>query len=264
MATDPVVRYTVAGAVATVTLNRPEAMNALNVAVKEGLLTAVRAAADDPGVRAVVLTGSGRAFCAGQDLREHAAALASGDPNIVDTVHRHYNPIVTTLVEMPKPVLAAVNGIAAGAGMALACACDLRIAADTARFATGFTGIGLAGDSGISWTLPRLVGQARATAMLLLAEPVSAPQALEMGLVSAVLPADGVASAAAELAARLAAGPTTAYGWIKRQLRAAATTDLADALRLEAEAQTACGVTADHRGAIEAFVRKQPPTFTGT
>jgi 2-(1,2-epoxy-1,2-dihydrophenyl)acetyl-CoA isomerase len=264
VAADPVVRYAVADAVATITLNRPEAMNALNVAVKEGLLAAVRAAADDPGVRAVVLTGSGLAFCAGQDLREHAAAVASGDTNAVETVHRHYNPMVTTLVEMPKPVLAAVNGLAIGAGMALACACDVRVAADTARFATGFAGIGLAGDSGISWTLPRLVGQARATAMLLLAEPVSAPQALEMGLVSAVLPAEGVGSAAAELATWLAAGPTTAYGWIKRELRAAATAGLADALELEAEAQTACGATTDHRGAIEAFVRKRPATFTGS
>jgi 2-(1,2-epoxy-1,2-dihydrophenyl)acetyl-CoA isomerase len=263
VAADPVVRYDVAESVATIRLNRPEAMNSLTVQTKEALLAAVRTAADDPAVRCVVLTGSGRAFCAGQDLREHAAALATGDPTPLATVRTHYNPITTALVEMPKPVVAAVNGIAAGAGMALACACDLRLAADGARFATAFAGIGLAGDSGISWTLPRLIGQARAAALLLLADPVPAQQALQMGLVNAVVPADGLATAAAELAGRLAAGPTTAYGWIKRELATAATAPLAEALELEAEAQAACGATADHRAATAAFVGKQTPTFSG-
>jgi 2-(1,2-epoxy-1,2-dihydrophenyl)acetyl-CoA isomerase len=255
------IRYDVDGGVATITLARPEALNALTVEMKLALLDALGRAAD-ADVRAVVLTGEGRAFCVGQDLREHADALATGDTSL-DTVRLHYNPIVRALSGLAKPVIAAVNGMAAGAGASLAFACDLRLAADSAAFLMAFSKVGLGPDSGASWTLPRLVGPARATAMLMLAEPVAAPQALEMGLVNAVIPAGELAAAAAELAARLAAGPTVAYAAIKRTIAAGAVTDLATALEAEAVAQAECGATADHQNATRAFLAKEPVTFTG-
>ncbi len=256
------IRYDVsAGGVATITLARPDALNALTVEMKLALLEALGRAAEDD-VRAVVLTGEGRAFCVGQDLREHADALAAGETDL-DTVRLHYNPIVRALSGLAKPVICAVNGTAAGAGASLAFACDLRLAADTASFMMAFARVGLGPDSGASWTLPRLIGLGRATAMLMLAEPVAAPQALEMGLVNAVIPAADLPAATAELAARLAAGPTQAYAAIKRTLASAATSDLDAALETEAAAQAECGRTADHRNATAAFLAKQPVTFTG-
>jgi len=256
------IRYDVADGVATVTLDRPDALNALTVELKVALLGALEDAAADDTVRAVVLTGAGRAFCVGQDLREHADALDAGD-TALDTVREHYNPIVRAITGLPKPVVAAVNGMAAGAGASLAFACDFRIAADKAGFLMAFARVGLGPDTGASWTLQRLVGYGRATALLMLAEPISAEQALEMGLVNAVVPAADVAAAAAEIAARLAAGPTVAYAGIKRALSVAATSDLATALETEAEVQAACGRTEDHRAATHAFLDKQQPAFQG-
>ncbi|MBV9097582.1 MAG: enoyl-CoA hydratase/isomerase family protein [Frankiaceae bacterium] len=256
------IRYDVSGAgVATITLNRPDALNALTVEMKLALLDALGQAASDD-VRAVVLTGEGRAFCVGQDLREHADSLASGDVEL-DTVRSHYNPIARAVAGLAKPVIAAVNGTAAGAGASLAFACDLRLAADTASFLMAFARVGLGPDTGASWTLPRLIGHGRAAAMLMLAEPVAAPQALEMGLVNAVIPSADLAAAAAELAARLAAGPTQAYAAIKRTLAVGAVSDLDSALEAEAAAQAALGHTADHQNATAAFLAKQPVTFTG-
>jgi 2-(1,2-epoxy-1,2-dihydrophenyl)acetyl-CoA isomerase len=254
----------VTGGVATITLNRPEGMNALTVEAKTALLSAVRSVADDPAVRAVVLTGTGRAFCVGQDLREHAALLDAGDPAPLSTVRDHYNPLVTAIAEMPKPVIAAINGTAAGAGLGIACACDLRIGAAGARYTTAFAGIGLTADSGLSWTLPRLVGAGRATALLLLAEPFTTEQGLEMGLLNAVVPAEQVLAAATELAGRLAAGPTAAYAAIKESIAYAATATLVAALAKEDELQARAGATADHAGAVRSFLAKQPPVFSGS
>lgn len=248
--------------VATITLNRPDALNSFTVELKEALLETVQRVAADPTARAVVITGAGRGFSAGQDLREHAELLG-GESAPLDTVHRHYNPLVLAVATMPKPVVAAVNGMAAGAGASLSFACDFRIAADGARFLLAFANVGLALDSGASWTLPRLIGQARATALALLAEPISASAALEMGLVNAVVPDEQLASAAHELAARLAAGPTLAYAAIKEQLAFAATHPLAAALEKEGELQNALGATEDHREATAAFLRKERPAFTG-
>ncbi len=259
---DPV-RYDIAGGVATLTLNRPDSLNAMSVAVKEGLLAALRRADADGSVRAVVLTGAGRAFCVGQDLREHAEVLAAGGRGVEDTVRAHFNPIALTVATMPKPVLAAVNGMAAGAGASLAFAADFRLAADSAAFLLAFARVGLGADTGASWTLQRLVGYGRATALLMLAEPVGAPAALEMGLVNAVLPAADLAAAAAELAGRLAAGPTAAYAAIKAQLAYSAAADLPTALEHEARQQAAAGATADHRSATAAFVAKTAPVFIG-
>ena len=255
------VGYDVRDAVATITLNQPDSLNALSIAMKVSLREAVERAAGDDTVRAVVLTGAGRGFCVGQDLREHAAALEQGD-TALSTVREHYNPVVSALAGLPKPVVAAVNGTAAGAGASLAFACDFRIAADNASFLMAFARVGLGPDTGASWTLQRLVGYGRALAMLMLAEPVSAAQALEMGLVNAVVPGADLPGAAQELAARLAAGPTLAYAGIKQALQSAATSDLAAALETEAEVQARCGPTEDHRNAVAAFLAKQAPTFT--
>ena len=250
--------------VATLALNRPESMNSLSVELKEALLEATRDIAADPLVRAVVLTGAGRGFCVGQDLREHVELLEAGDPTPLATVSRHYNPLILTLARMPKPVIAAVNGMAAGAGAGLAFACDFRIAASSAGFLLAFANVGLTLDSGVSWTLPRLVGQARATALALLAEPVTAEAALEMGLVNAVVDEpERLRAAAHELAARLASGPTAAYAAIKQSIAYAANHDLEAALAKEDELQTAMGRTEDHRTSTAAFVAKQQPSFVG-
>jgi 2-(1,2-epoxy-1,2-dihydrophenyl)acetyl-CoA isomerase len=251
------------GAVMTITLNRPEAMNALSVELKLALRSALDDAAADPTVRALVLTGSGRGFCVGQDLREHVGLLEAGDVAPLNTVTEHYNPVIRALVGMPKPVIAAVNGMAAGAGAGLSFACDFRIAANTAGFLLAFANVGLTLDSGVSWTLPRLIGTARATALALLAEPVTADAALEMGLVNAVVEPERLLPAAHELAQRLAAGPTVAYAAIKESLAFAATSTLAEALDKEAQLQTRCGATDDHRNSTAAFVAKQKPVFAG-
>ncbi|MGN9784818.1 enoyl-CoA hydratase-related protein [Nonomuraea sp. ZG12] len=249
-------------AVATVTLDRPDAMNSLTAEVKTALLEALRRAAGDQEVRAVLLTGSGRAFCAGQDLHEHAANLEAGR-GLADTVREHYNPIVELLTTMDKPVVAAVNGVAAGAGASLAFACDLRVASEKAKFALAFSGIGLAPDSGASWTLQRLVGFGRASELMLLGEPVDATRALELGLVTRMVPADEVLKTAGELARRLAGGPTRAFAATKRALAYAATHTLPEALALEADLQDECVATRDHQSATKSFLAKERPVFTG-
>ena len=258
------VRWDLTEAVGTILLNRPRAHNALTAEMKTALLAALRQAAASPEVRAVLITGAGPAFCAGQDLREHAELLtAAQDGAAMDTVREHYNPIVLAIRSMPKPVIAAVNGVAAGAGASLALACDLRIAARGASFLMAFARVGLAADTGASWTLQRLVGAGRAAELLLLAEPLAANRALELGLVSQVVDDADLPAAASALAARLAMGPTAAYAGIKAELDYAAGHDLAAALEQEAEVQAALGRTADHLAATAAFAQKQRPTFQG-
>jgi 2-(1,2-epoxy-1,2-dihydrophenyl)acetyl-CoA isomerase len=259
--TDSVLRQT-DSAVATITINRPEARNALTAPAKVALLEALRECSADPAVRAVVLTGAGQAFCAGQDLREHAELLAAGGAPL-NTVREHYNPIIESVAGMPKPVIAALPGVAAGAGASLAFACDFRVAAERASFMMAFSRIGLTADSGASWTLQRLVGPARAAELLMLAEPVDSGTALQLGLLTLVVPDDQLALAAAELAAKLAAGPTLAYAAIKQSLRYAATHPLSESLEKEAELQTRLGDTEDHKAATLAFVNKQTPSFHG-
>ena len=250
-------------AVATITLNRPQARNALTAEMKTALLAALRRAAAGTVVRAVVLTGAGDAFCAGQDLREHADVLAAGDEPTA-TVRRHYNPIITTIMTMPKPVIAAVNGSAAGAGASLALACDLRVAARRASLLMAFARVGLGADSGASWTLQRLAGVARAAELLMLAEPVDAERAQAAVLFTLVVDDDEVVPQAARLASRLAAGPTAAYAGIKAQLLYSAAHGLAESLEHEAEVQAELGRTADHRAATFAFLNREQPTFSGS
>ncbi|QVQ54053.1 enoyl-CoA hydratase/isomerase family protein [Spiractinospora alimapuensis] len=254
------VLYEVNDSVATVTLNRPDSLNSLTVEMKEELLDALRRAGEE--ARAIVLTGAGRAFCVGQDLHEHADNLAQGK-GLDDTVRRHYNQIVLALREVPAPVIAAVNGVAAGAGAAFSFACDLRVASENAKFSMAFTQIGLTADSGASWTLPRLVGLGRATELLMLAEPVSAEYALQIGLVNRVVSADDLMGDATEIATRLANGPTTAYGAVKGALAYSSVLKLDQALELEARLQEECAETKDHVAATRAFLDKETPTFTG-
>jgi 2-(1,2-epoxy-1,2-dihydrophenyl)acetyl-CoA isomerase len=247
--------------VRTLTLNRPESFNSLTVELKERLLGALTEAAADGSVRAVVLTGAGKAFCAGQDLKEHVAALRADDPEPFRTVGEHYNPIVRALTGMPKPVIAAVNGTAAGAGASFAYACDLRVAAPSAKFLMAFATIGLTVDSGGSWTLPRLIGYGRAMEMMLLAKPVGAEEALALGMVTQV--AEDALASAHELAARMATGPTTGYAKIKEALLVGAGGDLEGALTHEEAGQNSLGGSVDHREAVEAFVEKRKPSFVG-
>jgi 2-(1,2-epoxy-1,2-dihydrophenyl)acetyl-CoA isomerase len=255
------VLYETAGDVAMIRLNRPKALNALTTEMKEGLLAALRRAAGEP-VRAVLITGNGRGFCAGQDLVEHADRLESGS-TALDTVREHYNPIVMEITSMPKPVVAAVNGVAAGAGAGLALASDFRIAAEGASLVMSFSAVGLGPDTGVSWTLSRLAGPARATELLMLAEPLPAARALDLGLLTSVVPDDELAENALDLVRRLAAGPTAAYGAIKEAVLFAAGHGLAETLEEEAELQARMGRTVDHREATAAFVRKERPSYVG-
>lgn len=252
-----------ADGVRTLTLNRPKAYNALTVELKARLLDALREASATPEVRAVVLTGAGKAFCAGQDLKEHAGMLASGDRAPLGTVAKHYNPIIRTIVTMPKPVIAALNGMAAGAGAGFAYACDLRIATQSAGFLMAFAGVGLGPDSGASWTLQRLIGYGRAAELMLLGRRVDAAEALRLGLVSEVVTDEELPGRTHALAAQLAAGPTCAFAKIKEGLDKAATSTLEEALAAEDEAQAFLGGTADHREAVTAFVGKRTPEFHG-
>lgn len=249
------------GAVATITINRPAARNALTAQTKVALLTALRDCSTDEAVRAVILTGAGQAFCSGQDLREHAELLGTG--SALDTVRQHYNPIIETIAGMPKPVIAALPGVAAGAGAGLAFACDFRVAAERATLLLAFARVGLAADSGTSWTLQRLVGTAKAAEMLMLAEPVDAVTALNLGLLTSIVPDADLPEAAAALAARLAAGPTLAYAAIKEGLLYSTSHSLGESLEKEAELQVRLGSTSDHQAATLAFVNKQAPVYQG-
>jgi 2-(1,2-epoxy-1,2-dihydrophenyl)acetyl-CoA isomerase len=251
---DPVLLHVEDG-VATITLNRPEAMNGLDVATKDLLRDTVHRVAADPEVRCVVLTGSGRAFCVGQDLKEHLAGLkGEADVPLSQTVEQHYNPIALALATMPKPVIAAVNGVAAGAGASLAFAADFRVVVDSAGFNTSFAGVALSCDTGSSWTLPRLVGRAKAMELLYFPRTVSAQEALELGLATKVVTAEELAQAVGELAARLASGPTVAFGSIRQAVAYAAAHPLEESLAFEADKMALTGGTEDHLAAVDAFM----------
>jgi 2-(1,2-epoxy-1,2-dihydrophenyl)acetyl-CoA isomerase len=253
------------GGATWITLDRPEALNALDAPTKDALVAALREAADDHGVRAVALTGSGRAFCVGQDLRELETAYrsASTPPELGDSLERHYAPICRLLAEMPKPTVAVLNGVAAGAGVSLALACDLRLASSAARFRLAFSGIALVPDAGSTWHLPRVVGLSRAMEIALLGDWVEADQALRFGLVNRVWPAEEHQRQAAEAVAGIAAGPTLAFGRTKTLFRDHLGVGLAEALAGEAKAQMASGQTKDHLEGVTAFLEKRPPRFQG-
>ena len=252
------------GGVVTVTLNRPDKLNAMTGVMSDELLDAFTAARDDDQARAVVVTGAGRGFCAGQDLTEFESAYRAGErPDIREHLEQSYHRLIPMVVTTPKPVIAAVNGVAAGAGVSLAAACDIRIAAAEARFTQAFVKIGLIPDSGGTWLLPRVIGFARALELSVTGEVIDAETALEIGLVNRVVPEDALEKETSELAGRLAAMPTAAIAETKSLLRGAAGLDLEAALQAEAEAQARMGRTDDHLEGVMAFAEKREPRFRG-
>jgi 2-(1,2-epoxy-1,2-dihydrophenyl)acetyl-CoA isomerase len=245
--------------VRVLTLNRPDVLNAINAQMGADLLQALRDAERAAEVRCVVLAASGRGFCAGADLREQVP----GQTSLGDLLRARYNGIVLRMRTMEKPVIAAINGVAAGAGCNLALAADLRIASDRANFIEAFSRVGLIPDSGGTWFLPRLVGMGRALEMMFFADPMDALTAERLGLVNRVVPHDDLMARAKEWAARLAAGPTRAYGLIKRGVNRALALDLQGALEYEAHLQEVAGRTQDHREGVAAFLAKRPAQYIG-
>lgn len=254
-------RVEIDGAVATLTLDRPAALNALTVPLKVALLDALTSIAVDRAIRAVILTGAGRAFCAGQDLAERDDPAAA--PLDVELRER-YHPIIRALRAMDQPVIAAVNGVAAGAGASLTFACDLRIAATEARFVLAFGRIGLVPDSGATWFVPRLLGAARASEMALLGETLDADDALHLGLVTRVVPGDTLLDEARAMADRLAAAAPGAIAATKHALERSWSIDLDAALEDEARLQGIAGASSDHAEGLAAFREKRPARFTGS
>jgi 2-(1,2-epoxy-1,2-dihydrophenyl)acetyl-CoA isomerase len=250
--------YAVADGVATITLNRPDALNALNATMRRELLGALKAAGKNDSVRAVMLTGEGRGFCSGADLRG-----GEGERQFRRVLTSEYNPLIEAIRRLPKPVVAAVNGVAAGAGVSLALAADLVVAAEEARFVPAFGRIGLVPDSGLVRTLVRGLGRHAATQILFANEPLTARGAADAGLVAAVVPADRLLATGRELAEQLAAGPTAALGFTKRLINAAEEETLAASLAREAALQELAGRTRDHAEGVAAFAEKRDPQFEG-
>jgi 2-(1,2-epoxy-1,2-dihydrophenyl)acetyl-CoA isomerase len=254
---------TIEDGVATLTFNRPERMNALSTPIMEGLLHGLPRLAGDPGVRVIVLTGAGRAFCAGGDVKSMAEGGEERSAAEATARLRSRMEVSRILHELPKPTIAMINGPAAGAGLAFALACDLRIASASARLVTAFVKVGFSGDFGGSFFLTRLVGTAKARELYFTGRPVDAEEALSLGLVNRVVPDDQLGDATMELARSLAQGPQIALSLMKRNLNCAETSGLAELLDLEAANQVLTGRTEDHREAAKAFVEKRAPVFVG-
>ncbi|MEO6526624.1 MAG: enoyl-CoA hydratase-related protein [Gemmatimonadaceae bacterium] len=250
-------------AVLSITLDRPDVLNSFNARMAEELITALRLAAEDNQVRAVLLTGNGRAFCAGQDLSALLPHDGADGPDLGDIVARQYTPIVRAIRTLEKPVVCAVNGVAAGAGANIAFACDLVLAAEDATFVQSFARVGLIADSGGTFILPRIVGLQRAAAMTMLGDKLDAATAKVWGLVYDVVPATVLASTSRDLARRLAAMPTRALGLIKRGFNAGMSNDLEAQLALEEELQREAGQSADYSEGVRAFVEKRTPVYQG-
>lgn len=246
-------------AVATITMSAP----ALSLESKVALRDALADVADDSAVRAVVLAGGGKAFCVGQDLAEHSAGLADGAEAAFATVREHYSPIVRSLLTMPKPVIAAVGGACVGAGLGFALACDYRVFATGAKLGTAFSGIGLTFDSGLSFTLPRAVGDARARELILFGRMFTAEDAIGWGIAGETIDAEQVLKRTTALASQLAQGPTAAFAESKKLILESSGMGLDASLGAEADSQTRCGATADHIAAVGAFLARTPPSFVG-
>jgi 2-(1,2-epoxy-1,2-dihydrophenyl)acetyl-CoA isomerase len=256
----PAVLFEQEAGVLTITLNRPKVLNAMNNALLDGLSEGITRAKNDPQVRSVLITGRGPGFCAGADLNSLSSQT---DRDVEDVMRQRYHPVILAIRQCGKPVIAAVNGTAAGGGMSLALACDIVLAAESATFLQAFGRIGLVPDCGSTWLLPRLVGDARARALILLADRIPAREALEYGLIWRVLPDQDLADAARAMALRLAAMPTLALQAAKQALAMSGRNGLGDQLELEALLQRQLVRTEDHREGVRAFLEKRPAVFQG-
>jgi 2-(1,2-epoxy-1,2-dihydrophenyl)acetyl-CoA isomerase len=259
----PSVLVSLEAGVLTLTLNRPEKLNAFNPEMHQALRQGLERAADEREVRALLLTGAGRGFCAGQDLSERDVSAGAAPIDLAVSLGSNYNPLVRRLRALPKPIVCAVNGVAAGAGANVALACDVVLAARSARFVQAFSRIGLIPDSGGSYFLPRLVGTARAMGLALLAESMGAEQAEQWGLIWKAVDDAKLAAEATALARRLASGPTKGYGLLKQAMYASAGNSLDAQLDLERDLQREAGLSEDYREGVSAFKEKREPKFTG-
>jgi 2-(1,2-epoxy-1,2-dihydrophenyl)acetyl-CoA isomerase len=260
-AAQPVLLESLEESVLTLTLNRPDRLNAFNDALHDALAQAIRRATDDDQCRVLLLTGAGKGFCAGQDLADRAVAPDGGRPDLGESLDKRYNPLIRSLRKLPKPIVCAVNGVAAGAGANLALACDIVLAARSARFLQAFARIGLVPDSGGTWFLPRLVGEARARALMMLAEPIGAQQAEAWGMIYRAVDDGELMGVAHEIACRLAAGPTHALGLMKRAFAASSANSLEAQLDLERDLQRQAGTADEYAEGVRAFFEKRPADF---
>ncbi|HSJ27537.1 MAG TPA: enoyl-CoA hydratase-related protein [Acidimicrobiia bacterium] len=256
------VEYSVEGEVAVITLARPEVFNSIDQSLTDGLVEALRRAPAE--ARAAVVTGAGKAFCAGADLGDLLGEYESGAPDLRDTITRRFNPAVEAVLSADLPVVAAVNGAAAGAGMGLALACDIRVMADSAFFMSAFINVALVPDTGSAWFLPQMVGVSRAMEIAFTGRRVPADEAMTLGLAADVVAADEVVSSAVERAARLADGPRRAFVETRRIIHMAAAASLDATLAREAVVQGDLGALPSHREGMQAFVEKRPPDFRGS
>jgi 2-(1,2-epoxy-1,2-dihydrophenyl)acetyl-CoA isomerase len=258
---EPVLLERLDAGVMTLTLNRPERLNALNIALVEALSAGIKRAAADPGCRSVLITGAGRGFCSGADLTDRALAPGARRPDLGHSLDTRYNPFIRALRGLPKPVVCAVNGAAAGAGASVALACDIVLAAKSAQFLQAFARIGLVPDSGATWILPRLVGEARARALMMLAAPIGAEEAAAWGMIYRAVDDQDLMGEARTIAERLAAGPTHTLGLIKRALAASPGASLDAQLNLERDLQREAGARDEYVEGVRAFLEKRPADF---
>ncbi|MBS1562427.1 MAG: enoyl-CoA hydratase/isomerase family protein [Bacteroidetes bacterium] len=254
--------YTVEHGVGTITLNRPESFNAANEQLTTDLQAALADATTNPDVRCVVLTGAGKAFCSGQDLKD--APKSGSKRDLTDSLHRRYNPIIRAMRAMPKPIIAGINGVAAGAGLSLALAADIRIMSSSARLVEAFIAIALIPDSGATYFYPRMLGYSRAFEFATLNKPITADEAMHLGMVSMVVAPKAFPAALQAYAKQYAQGPTQSYGFVKHLLQQGMTSTLDEMLEQEAVFQQRAGDSADYREGVTAFLEKRSPTFTGS
>ncbi|MBL4672773.1 MAG: 2-(1,2-epoxy-1,2-dihydrophenyl)acetyl-CoA isomerase [Arenicella sp.] len=257
------IEFSINQGLAVLTLNRPDRLNSFNSEMHLEMKAVFKNIKRDKSIRCLLITGNGRGFCAGQDLSDRAVSVSDEAPDLSASIEQNYNPLIRNITGLPLPVICAVNGVAAGAGANIALACDLVLAAKSASFIQSFNKLGLVPDSGGTWILPKLIGQARAMRLCLLGEKVNAEEALEMGMIAQVFEDDQLLKEAISLGEQLANGPTKGLGFIKRAIQASANNTLDQQLDLERDLQGIAGRTADYQEGVAAFMQKRQPNYTG-